>query len=76
MLGTKSRALDCPVLVSLESLVPANHLYRQLDAQLDLSFVRNWVTDCYAEGGRPSVDPVVFFRNWSCIWKASGLSGN
>ena len=62
MLGTKSRALDCPVLVSLESLVPANHLYRQLDAQLDLSFVRNWVKDCYAEGGRPSVDPVVFFR--------------
>jgi transposase len=58
----KSRDLDPPVLVSLEALVPANHLYRQLDAQLDLSFVRDWVKDCYADGGRPSVDPAVFFR--------------
>jgi transposase len=62
MLGTKSRDLDPPVLVSLEALVPANHHYRQLDAQLDLSFVRDWVKDCYADGGRPSVDPAVFFR--------------
>jgi transposase len=62
MLGTKSRALDCPVLVSLEAPVPANHLYRQLDAQLDLSFVRDWVKDCYAERGRSSVDPIVFFK--------------
>jgi transposase len=62
MLGTKSRALDCPDLVSLEALVPGNHLYRELDAQLDLSFVRAWVKDCYAERGRPSVDPIVFFK--------------
>ena len=63
MLGpTKSRNLDGPVLVSLERLVPLNHLYRQLDAQLDLSFVRDWVKDCYADIGRPSIDPVVFFR--------------
>jgi transposase len=63
MLGpAKTRTLDRPVTVSLDALVPANHLYRQLDAQLDLSFVRDWVTDRYAEGGRPSVDPVVFFK--------------
>jgi transposase len=29
---------------------------------LDLSFVRDLVQDCYAASGRPSVDPVVFFR--------------
>ena len=29
---------------------------------LDLSFVRELVRDCYASSGRPSVDPVVFFR--------------
>jgi transposase len=63
MLGpVKSRDLDHPVLVSLESLVPATHLYRRLEATLDLSFVRDWVKDRYAEGGRPSVDPVVFFK--------------
>jgi transposase len=63
MLGPpKLRALDQPVTVSLEQLVPANHFYRHLDATLDLSFVRDWVRDRYAERGRPSIDPVVFFK--------------
>ena len=29
---------------------------------MDLSFVRELVRPLYAEGGRPSVDPLVFFR--------------
>jgi len=63
MLGPpKLRLLDQPVTVSLEDLVPADHFYRHLDAKLDLSFVRTWVQDCYAAGGRPSIDPVVFFK--------------
>jgi transposase len=63
MLGPpKLRLLDQPVTVSLEELVPADHFYRHLDATLDLSFVRRWVQDCYAAGGRPSIDPVVFFK--------------
>jgi transposase len=63
MLGPpKARALDRSVLVSPERLVPPNHFYRHLDATLDLSFVRDWVKDCYADRGRPSIDLVVFFR--------------
>lgn len=63
MLGPpKLRLLDQPVTVSLEALVPADNFYRFLDAKLDLSFVRSWVQDCYAAGGRPSIDPVVFFK--------------
>ena len=63
MLGpSKRRDLDRPAVVSLERLVPQNHFYRQLDAELDLSFVRSWVADRYADRGRPSIDPVVFFR--------------
>jgi transposase len=63
MLGPpKLRLLDQPVTVSLEDLVPADNFYRFLDAKLDLSFVRTWVQDCYAERGRPSIDPVVFFK--------------
>ena len=63
MLGPpKSRQLDRSVLVSLDTLVPNNHFYRHLHAQLDLSFVREWVTASYAHRGRPSVDPVVFFK--------------
>lgn len=63
MLGpVKLRCLDRPVTVSLEELVPANHFYRHLDAKLNLSFVRELVRDCYAERGRPSIDPIVFFK--------------
>src|SRR3954451_25238354 len=63
MLGPpKLRALDQPVTVSLESLVPADHFYRHLDAKLDLSFVRDWVDELYKPGGRPSIDPIVFFK--------------
>ena len=63
MLGPpQARELDRPVLASLEALVPGDHFYRHLDATLDLGFVREWVRECYAAGGRPSIDPVVFFR--------------
>jgi transposase len=63
MLGPpKLRQLDRPVLASVEALVPPDHFYRHLDAVLDLAFVREWVAACYAERGRPSIDPVVFFR--------------
>ncbi len=62
MLGTKERRFAPLGQLSLEDLVPADHFYRQLDRTLDLSFVRELVAPCYARGGRPSIDPVVFFR--------------
>src|SRR5215216_4870316 len=63
MLGPgKHRDVERLVPISLEAAVPADHFYRHLDAVLDLSFVRTWVADCYAEGGRPSIDLVVFFK--------------
>ncbi len=63
MLGPeKVRALDRPILLSLEQLVPASNFYRHLDATLDLGFVRDWVKERYAANGRPSIDPVVFFK--------------
>ena len=58
----KLRALDQPVTTSLEALVPADHFYRHLEATLDLSVVRAWVRDLYADAGRPGIDPVVFFK--------------
>jgi transposase len=63
MLGPpKPRRLDEPIAVSLEDLVPRDHFYRHLEATLDLSFVREWVRELYAERGRPGIDPVVFFK--------------
>jgi transposase len=63
MLGPpKPRRLDQPITVSLEDLVPADNFYRHLEARLDLGFVRDWAQELYAERGRPSIDPVVFFK--------------
>ena len=63
MLGPpKPRRLDEPVLVSLAELVPSDHFSRHLEAKLDLRFVREWGEKVYAERGRPSIDPVVFFK--------------
>jgi len=63
MMGTKVRSFSpLPRDVSLEELVPEDHFYRRLEARLDLSFVRELVGPLYAKGGRPSVDPVVFFK--------------
>jgi transposase len=63
MMGTKVRSFSpLPRNVSLEDLVPGDNFYRRLEEALDLSFMRELVRPLYAKGGRPSVDPVVFFK--------------
>src|SRR5438034_6264047 len=62
MMGSKERRFAPLINVSLEELVPADHFYRHLERTLDLSFVRKFVQETYAGEGRPSVDPVVFFK--------------
>jgi transposase len=62
MLGSKVRDFTTLDTVTIADLVPADHFYRHLDQSLDLSFVRDLVRHSYASIGRPSIDPVVFFR--------------
>src|SRR5690348_8613752 len=63
MMGTKARLFTPLPALSLDELVPADHFYRHLERVLSLSFVRELVQECYvADHGRPSIDPVVFFK--------------
>ena len=62
MLGSKQRQFAPLIHVSLEELVPVDHFYRHLERTLDLSFVRAFVQEKYAGKGRPSIDPVVYFK--------------
>ena len=62
MMATKERNFSPLKDLSLEELVPKENFYRRLERAVDLSFVRELVRDRYASGGRPSVDPVVFFK--------------
>ncbi len=49
--------------VSLEAMVPENHLLRKIDAAIDFDKIYDFVEDLYCEdNGRPSVDPVVLFK--------------
>jgi transposase len=61
-MGSKQRQFAALIHVSLEELVPADHFYRHLEKSLDLSFVREFVQETYAGKGRPSIDPIVFFK--------------
>jgi transposase len=62
MMGMKERNFSPLPDLSLEELVPKDHFYRSLEMTLDLSFIRELVHPFDACGGRPSVDPVVFFK--------------
>src|SRR5438105_768591 len=62
MMGTKERRFAPLINVSVEELVPQDHFYRHLERTLDVSFVREFVQQTYAGGGRPSIDPIVFFK--------------
>ena len=62
MMGAKERVFAPLPPGSLEDLIPADHFYRRLERTLDLAFVRDLVRGTYAEAGRPSIDPVVFFK--------------
>src|SRR5277367_920856 len=46
----------------LDEVVPADHLVRQIDAVLDLSWVHKELAPYYSHTGRPSIDPVLMIR--------------
>ena len=58
--GAHQHALE---MVTLESLVPEDHLLRQIDAFIEFDFIRDKVRPLYCiDNGRPAVDPVVLFK--------------
>jgi transposase len=46
----------------LDEVVPPDHLVRQIDAILDLSWVHKELAPYYSHTGRPSIDPVLMIR--------------
>ncbi|MBM3946877.1 MAG: hypothetical protein FJ315_05700, partial [SAR202 cluster bacterium] len=48
--------------LSLDRLVPEDHLLRQIAAAVDFSFVRRLCRPFYSHTGQPSVEPVVLFK--------------
>jgi transposase len=46
----------------LDKVVPPDHLVRQVEAVLDLSWVHKELAPYYSHTGRPSIDPVLMIR--------------
>ena len=50
-------------IISLENLVPQEHLLRKIDNAVEFEKIYKFVEDLYcADNGRPSIDPVVLFK--------------
>lgn len=48
--------------LSLDRLIPQDHLLRQISASIDFSFVYPSARPYYSHTGQPSVDPIVLFK--------------
>jgi len=49
--------------LSIDDLVPQNHILRDIDRAIDFSFIYDLVKDLYChDNGRPSIDPVILFK--------------
>ncbi|MET3317648.1 UNVERIFIED_ORG: transposase [Peribacillus simplex] len=46
-------------MITLDQLVPANHLVRKIEGAIDFTFIYDLVKEMYSEIGRPSIDPVI-----------------
>ena len=50
-------------MISIEDLVPQDHLLRQISSAVDFSKIYEFVEELYCDdNGRPSIDPVVLFK--------------
>ncbi|STY36109.1 IS1182 family transposase [Listeria fleischmannii] len=50
------------IAISMDELVPSDHLVRKVDAVLDFEFIYPLVEHTYSHTGRPSIDPVVLVK--------------
>lgn len=63
MMGQKDNSERTQIeFISLDDLVPENHLVRKIDAAMDFSFIYDEVRDLYKPYGRESMDPVVLIK--------------
>ena len=63
MLKSPSAEQTALEIVTLEGLVPKEHLLRRIDAVVDFSFIHELAAPYYcADNGRPALDPTLMFK--------------
>ena len=62
MTNRHNRKSDCFIFLTIEEMVPQNHLVRKLEKGIDFNFIYKKVEHLYSSVGKPSIDPVVLFK--------------
>src|SRR5450756_2104421 len=62
MMGQRGYETKLYYQLSIDELVPQDHLLRRIAEAVDFSFVRPLCRPFYSHTGQPSVDPVVIFK--------------
>ena len=63
MLNDRPQTQSSLEFVSIDELVPKDHLLRKIEAKVDFSFIHNLVKDFYCDNnGRPALDPTLMFK--------------
>jgi transposase/IS5 family transposase len=62
MMGQRQFTSKLYYQLSLDGLVPQDHILRRIATAVDFSFVRGLCRPFYSHTGQPSVDPVVIFK--------------
>ncbi len=62
MMGEREFGTKLYCQLSLDGLVPQDHLLRRIARAVDFAFVRRLCRPFYSHTGQPSVDPVVIFK--------------
>ena len=58
-----SNKIDQVELISIEQMVPQNHILRKISRVIDFDFIYDIVEDLYCpDNGRPSLDPVILIK--------------
>jgi transposase len=63
MLNDRPQTQSSLEFVSIDELVPADHLLRKIEAKVDFTFIHDLVKDYYCDNnGRPALDPTLMFK--------------
>lgn len=63
MLNDRSQIQSALEFVSIDELIPADHLLRKMEKAIDFSFIHDLVKALYcADNGRPALDPTLLFK--------------
>ena len=61
MMGKQSKQIQM-VILDIDSMIPEDHLLRQIKNCVNFDFIYEKAAHCYSHVGRKSIDPVILIK--------------